>query len=86
MPQQNNDKPKRPPRNSRGGKGNNNNKGNGSKPKPINSNLTTSRGQAVRAQRRSQQDAQRIASQYVSAETNGKPRQGAPMSSMTARA
>ena len=31
------------------------------------STLTTSRGQAVRAQRRSQQDAQRIANQYVAA-------------------
>lgn len=50
-------------------KGSNNN-GNG---KTIASNLTTSRGQAVRAQRRSQQDAQRIASQYVAAETNAKP-------------
>lgn len=42
--------------------------------KPITSSLTTSRGQAVRAQRRSQQDAQRIASQYVSADTATKPR------------
>jgi ribonuclease J len=65
-------KPKRPPKNlKRGSNGPNGN--NNSKPKPINSSLTTSRGQAVRALRRSQQDAQRIASQYVSAETNGKP-------------
>ncbi|HVV25487.1 MAG TPA: ribonuclease J [Candidatus Saccharimonadales bacterium] len=42
--------------------------------KPIASNLTTSRGQAVRAQRRSQQGAQRIASQYVAADTSGKPK------------
>ena len=34
------------------------------------STLTTSRGQAVRAQRRSQQDAQRIANQYVAAAAN----------------
>jgi ribonuclease J len=34
---------------------------------PIGTRLTTSRGQAVRAQRRSQQDAQRIANQYVAA-------------------
>lgn len=34
----------------------------------INSNLNTSRGQAVRAQRRSQQDAQRIANMYQTAE------------------
>ncbi len=36
------------------------------------SSLSTSRGQAVRAQRRSQADAQRIANQYVSADANGK--------------
>lgn len=42
--------------------------------KPIVSNLTTSRGQAVRAQRRSQQDAQRIANQYVPAEINNQPK------------
>jgi ribonuclease J len=42
--------------------------------KPIASNLTTSRGQAVRAQRRSQQDAQRIASQYVAADAGAKPK------------
>ena len=36
--------------------------------------LTTSRGQAVRAQRRSQADAQRIANQYQSAETKPNPR------------
>jgi ribonuclease J len=63
----NNSKPKPKPR-----------RGNGQNSKPaakaINSNLTTSRGQAVRALRRSQQDAQRIASQYVSAETTGKPK------------
>lgn len=39
---------------------------------PIVGSLTTSRGQAVRAQRRSQADAQRIANQYQPAET-GKP-------------
>lgn len=39
----------------------------------INSALTTSRGQAVRAQRRSQADAQRIANQYQTAE--GQPKQ-----------
>jgi ribonuclease J len=36
----------------------------------IGSTLTTSRGQAVRAQRRSQADAQRIANQYQTAESN----------------
>src|SRR5512146_32095 len=38
---------------------------------PFNSSLTTSRGQAVRAQRRSHADAQRIANQYVAAADNG---------------
>src|SRR5579884_2462322 len=42
--------------------------------KPINSNLTTSRGQAVRAQRRSQADAQRIANQYLTADKKPAPR------------
>jgi ribonuclease J len=36
--------------------------------KIVNNNLTTSRGQAVRAQKRSQADAQRIANQYQSAD------------------
>lgn len=36
---------------------------------PMSSSLNTSRGQAVRAQRRSQADAQRIANQYVAADT-----------------
>lgn len=37
-------------------------------PQPLNgSSLTTSRGQAVRAQKRSQMDAQRIANQYMAA-------------------
>lgn len=42
--------------------------------KPIVSNLTTSRGQAVRAQRRSQQDATRIANQYVAADSSIQPK------------
>lgn len=43
--------------------------------KPALSNtLTTSRTQAVRAQRRSQADAQRIANQYLTAEAKPKPR------------
>jgi ribonuclease J len=77
--QEDKNKGKRPPRaasnkqsapRSQGGSG----KGGNGRPqqkggsKPINSSLTTSRGQAVRAQRRSQADAQRIANQYVSAE------------------
>lgn len=46
--------------------------GNGAKQQgqQIASNLTTSRGQAVRAQRRSQADAQRIANQYLTADAN----------------
>jgi ribonuclease J len=61
-----NNKPKRPNKNKGQQK---------AQPKPINSNLTTSRGQAVRAQRRSQQDAQRIANQYQTAENKpDKPR------------
>jgi ribonuclease J len=39
----------------------------------IQTNLTTSRGQAVRAQRRSQQDAQRVANQYVAADASAHP-------------
>jgi ribonuclease J len=72
----------RPPRNV-GPSSNNKPAGNprgpklqGNQPKPaIFGSLTTSRGQAVRAQRRSQADAQRIANQYQTAEasTNNKP-------------
>ncbi len=40
----------------------------------MSSSLTTSRGQAVRAQRRSQADAQRIANQYLTAEHQPTPR------------
>lgn len=51
--------------------GNNQRQGGGRKKsqgQPIATSLTTSRGQAVRAQRRSQADAQRIANQYLTAE------------------
>ncbi len=69
-----NNKPKRQPKRNNGNGGKNNQAGGNSKAsKPISSNLTTSRGQAVRAQRRSQQDAQRIASQYVAADQTKKP-------------
>lgn len=65
-------KPNRPPRknggNQRRGGGNGGNKA------AINSSLSTSRGQAVRAQRRSQADAQRIANQYLTAEGKQMPR------------
>ena len=48
---------------------------NGSNKSPLSSNLTTSRSQAVRAQKRSQQDAQRVASQYLTAaESSSKPK------------
>lgn len=66
QPKNNNDRPKpnRPPRNNKSG---------GERKAPAqqinNNNLSTSRGQAVRAQRRSQADAQRIANQYVSADS-----------------
>lgn len=61
----------RPPRNNDGPKRGNKPQGAKSVP-PIVGSLTTSRGQAVRAQRRSQADAQRIANQYQPAEA-GKP-------------
>lgn len=70
--------------NKRSGQGNNNRKnnskngekkGNNSNRSPLSSNLTTSRSQAVRAQKRTQQDAQRVASQYLTAaESNTKPK------------
>lgn len=82
-----NNKPKRPPRNSggsnqtgarpsrerQGGQSRTpKSSGQGKQPQAISSSLTTSRGQAVRALRRSQQDAQRIANQYVSASSEGR--------------
>jgi ribonuclease J len=76
----NNNKPNRPPRdnsapkkqsgNSRGGRGQGRQQGQKPQGQQISNSLTTSRGQAVRAQRRSQQDAQRIANQYVAAADN----------------
>jgi ribonuclease J len=75
MQANNNSKNPKPPRSSGGGQrrsatgGQNRQQNGGSKsPQAIKSSLTTSRGQAVRAQRRSQADAQRIANQYVTAE------------------
>jgi len=75
-----NDKPtsSKPPR-SGGGNRRPDNRGRGGKgpQKPtaqISSNLSTSRGQAVRAQKRSQMDAQRIANQHLPAEQLAKPR------------
>jgi ribonuclease J len=79
-------KPNRPPGNNPG-PNNKSGQGQGRKPgrpgggqggqrpqKPsIVTNLTTSRGQAVRAQRRSQQDAERIANQYVTAASKSAP-------------
>jgi ribonuclease J len=76
MEQDNKPKPKRPAGNngnkSRGG--NRSRQGQAPKSPGINSSLTTSRGQAVRAQRRSQADAQRIANQYLTAESKPRPR------------
>jgi ribonuclease J len=63
QPNNNQDKPKQP----RGNKPKNNRKDPTQQIKST--NLNTSRGQAVRAQRRSQADAQRIANQYVSADS-----------------
>jgi ribonuclease J len=78
QPNNNDNKPSKPPRSNAGGKpqggprrgGGGQGRGGNAKggSKPIVSNLTTSRGQAVRAQRRSQQDAQRIANQYLAAD------------------
>jgi ribonuclease J len=45
--------------------------------KPMTNSLTTSRGQAVRAQRRSQQDAQRIANQFLAADNKPQNQQRA---------
>lgn len=80
--QNNQPKPNRPPRNESGprnqggprrggpGQGQGRGRSGGQKPQspPLTTSLTTSRGQAVRAQRRSQQDAQRIANQYLTAD------------------
>lgn len=72
QPNNNNPKPKRPPGNNAGapGKSGARRGGRNQQPrtKPMATNLTTSRGQAVRAQRRSHADAQRIANQYLTAE------------------
>jgi ribonuclease J len=79
MQPKNNNNPNRPsknnsgPRNQKRGPNRSSGQNPGGKDKPIASNLTTSRGQAVRAQRRSQADAQRIASQYVTADQAKKP-------------
>ncbi len=62
MQPNNNNKSNRPPKNKGGQASQNNPRG-----------LNTSRGEAVRAQRRSQADAQRIANQYVSADSANKP-------------
>jgi ribonuclease J len=63
-----NPKPQKKPSNQGGRRGNQ------KKAPAIKTGLTTSRGQAVRAQRRSQQDAQRIANQYLTAEHKPQPR------------
>ena len=53
---------------------NNKYKKNNNQGQVVSPTLTTSRGQAVRAQRRSQADAQRIANQYLTAENKQAPR------------
>ena len=60
-----------------GGRGRGGSRGNGGgqkSPAIAGSSLTTSRGQAVRAQRRIQADAQRIANQYLTAENSPQPK------------
>lgn len=57
---------------SRGGRGRGGSGGQNGKP-PLSGSLSTSRGQAVRAQKRSQMDAQRIANQYQAADTAARP-------------
>src|SRR5688572_3978121 len=73
----NNQKPNRPPNKGAGAGGKNaagpsrrgrQSGGKKTQTQPMTNSLSTSRGQAVRAQRRSQQDAQRIANQYLTAE------------------
>jgi len=81
-PNNNNDRP-RPPRQSSGNREGGNNRGNnrsGGRPRTNNNQQQPgnggarpiSRGQAVRAQKRSQMDAQRIANQYMSAQSDEK--------------
>ena len=60
-------------RSGQGGQGGGRGNG-GAKPAGITGSLTTSRGQAVRAQRRIQADAQRVANQYLTAENSGQPK------------
>lgn len=76
QPPKKNDGPKGPPRgnNKSPKRGPKRSGGQQSGAKPIVSSLTTSRGQAVRAQRRSQQDATRIANQYVAADSSNQPK------------
>lgn len=80
-PTTNNDNRNRPPRRRGGNPANNASASplpaNGQRPKRpfAGSSLSTSRGQAVRAQKRSQMDAQRIANQYLSAPRYSQDRQ-----------
>jgi ribonuclease J len=70
-------KPQQPGRNRRGGNGGNrpqNGKNNQQKKDGLGGNLTVSRGQAVRALKRTQMDAQRIANQYQAASVAKKQR------------
>ncbi|HSW85185.1 MAG TPA: ribonuclease J [Candidatus Saccharimonadales bacterium] len=77
-PNNNNNKNNKPARNqsstgSHPNKGRSKSNGQRASKSQITTNLTTSRGQAVRAQRRSQADAERIANQYVAADSNERP-------------
>jgi ribonuclease J len=84
-PNNKSDNNRRPPRGNRSNQPNNNKprqQGNGSgqpskrgrAPSPLGANLSISRGQAVRAQKRTQMDALRVANQYQSAEAGPRPR------------
>ncbi|HET9098414.1 MAG TPA: ribonuclease J [Candidatus Saccharimonadales bacterium] len=72
MQPNNNNNSNKPPKRPRRNQGHP--KPNGGQGQSISSSLTTSRGQAVRAQRRSQADAQRIANQYLTADNRQLPR------------
>jgi len=68
--QNNGPRPPRPPRPNNGGNGGQQNGGGQPQQAAANGARPISRGQAVRAQKRSQMDAQRIANQYTPADTS----------------
>src|SRR5260221_12853816 len=71
----NNNRNRRPKRSPQGQQGNGQPQGQ-RPPRPMGGgNLSSSRGQAVRAQKRSQMDAQRIANQFLPARSGDQPRE-----------